>query len=93
MTITELYYELSKIYSCKYADKKEEMDECYNVLYEAVINQKVPVESIIEKMKKLRAKLTASGDFESKLSAQILNRFWEKDFSGERVVWRKFRPD
>jgi hypothetical protein len=92
LTIQDLYFELSRIYSCKYADKEEESDRCLQLLFEAVHKRGVNPQFIIKKMKQLKTRLRLAGDFESKLSAQIQSRFWEKDYADQEIPYRPFRP-
>jgi hypothetical protein len=92
-TIDDLYYALSRIYSCKYADKEEDIDKAKVQLYHAVKTNGYSVDHLLRKMRQLKAKLRLAGDFESKLATQIMNRYWEKDFSDQMIPYRPFRGE
>ena len=71
-----LYYKLSALYSCPYADKREEVLEAITFL-EAALKRGVDENMILEKMGALKRE---SGAFQSKLHAHIISKFWEKEF-------------
>lgn len=89
--IKDLYYALSRIYSCKYADKVDEITAAENELYHAVKTHGYSPEHILKRMQQLKTRVRQAGDFESKLSAQIMTRFWEKNFSDEEIPYRPFQ--
>jgi hypothetical protein len=91
-TIDDLYYALVEIYSCKYADKPEEVDRSKAELFKAIQDGRNPYD-LIRKMKQLKSKLRRSGDFESKLSSHICERFWVKDFSDQQIPYRPWKPE
>ena len=89
-SITDVYEELSSIYSCKFADTMEERDRAIRELTHFINNQdtekRVDYELMFKKMYELKAN---TNDFQSKLCSHILNRFWEKSFS-EMIPRKRF---
>lgn len=91
MTTKELYYELSRIYSCRYADRPEEIERAYVLLYEAISSGETTAAEMLRKMRQLKAR-NADG-IESRLYTHIESHFWEKTYVAQYFKLRPFKPE
>lgn len=89
MNGNKLYFELSRIYSCKYPDNKEEMNDAIYALERELNAKRVTPELLIEKIQELKE---ATGDFTSKLSAHIIGQYWLKNYR-RSIPYRPFIND
>jgi len=78
---------LSRIFSSEYPDSKAEIDESVQFLDYAI--KTVDPNHILIQMKKLVAKGMIQ---KGKVSTQIINRFWEKNFDTSNDSIFKFTP-
>lgn len=81
----ELYQAINQIYSCPHGDSKEEIVECVRFLDHFMTKEGLDPALVIKKANHLN-KITEG--YKSKLSTQILSRFWTK----ELVQYIPFRP-
>ena len=82
LTIAELeplFYQLSAAYGSQHADDPEKaLLSCCQQLRKAISHDGQTPESLMEKVRLLRSK---TGDFKTKFSVQVADRFWLKQFT------------
>jgi hypothetical protein len=85
----KLYSELNRIMSSTHNDTPAEQADAIEILRQEMILGTKP-EVFIEKMKAMKSATDQRGDYLSKLSTVIKNRFWEKSFT-TAIPFRAFR--
>lgn len=89
MEASELYAELNRIMSSPHNDGPSEQAEAIEILRQNLVLGVKP-ELFISKMRSMKTVTDRRGDYLTKLSVVIKNRFWEKTFSTP-IPHRKFR--
>ncbi|GAC1605709.1 MAG: hypothetical protein NVS3B25_35050 [Hymenobacter sp.] len=80
-TIAELeplFYQLSAAYGSPYADGPDTLLACCQQLRKALTEDQQTPEMLLEKVRQLRRK---TGDYKSKFSVQVADKFWRKQLS------------
>ena len=76
--LEEFYYRLSAAYASAYADNADDITQSAIKLRRAFTLDGQTEESLLRKVKLLRQK---TGDYKSKMSVQITDRFWSKQLT------------
>lgn len=77
--LEKLFYELSGAYGSQHADDPEKvLLACCQTLRKAIMQDGQTRETLLQKVKLLRQK---AGDYKTKFSVQVLDRFWLKQLT------------
>lgn len=88
----DLYYALNTLYASPHPDRVEDVERSCERLDRAFLNGQDEI-SLIGKMQEyLRSQSTSGGQFKSKTSSMIVDRFWLKDYT-RPIPYTRFKPD